>query len=110
MVKVTYIDSNDDSRTIDVDIGLSVMAGAKSNDIPEIAYECGGVCTCSTCQVYVEPEWFDKLEPMSKIETGLLSLQESRRPNSRLSCQIKLVNELDGIVVRTLKPEDNEEE
>lgn len=109
MLKITLIDSNGISRTITAEPGISVMAAARQNDIPEILAECGGVCTCSTCHVHVEPEWFDKTGTMSRIENGLLSLQEERSPGSRLSCQIKMTAELDGLVVHTLAldPDDD---
>ncbi len=109
MGKVTYIDSSGMSRTIEVAAGLSVMQAAKNNDIPEITADCGGLRTCSSCHVYVGPEWMDKLEPMHKIENGLLSMKQTRQPNSRLSCQIKMTAELDGLVVQTLVPESDED-
>jgi 2Fe-2S ferredoxin len=106
MVKVTYIDSENTTRTIEVEPGISVMAAARSNDIPEIESDCGGVCTCSTCHVYVDPDWVDRTGTASKVENGLLSLQETRQPNSRLSCQITITDALDGLVIRTLAPEE----
>ena len=109
MVKVTYIDSSNVSRTIEVAPGVSVMQAARQNDVPEIPADCGGLRTCSSCHVYVNPEWMDKLQPMHKIENGLLSMKETRQPNSRLSCQIMLTEELDGLVVRTLVPEPDED-
>ena len=109
MGKVTYIDSTGVSRVIEVAIGTSIMQAAKSSDIPEITADCGGLRTCSSCHVYVGPEWIDKLEPMHKIENGLLSMKETRRPNSRLSCQIKMTDELDGLIVQTLVPEPDED-
>ncbi|MDD5175024.1 MAG: 2Fe-2S iron-sulfur cluster-binding protein [Sterolibacterium sp.] len=109
MVKVTYIDSSGVSRTIEVAPGVSVMQGAKQNDIPEITADCGGLRTCSSCHVYVDPQWMDKLQPMHKIENGLLAFKETRQPNSRLSCQILMTEDLDGLVVRTLPPEPDED-
>jgi|JRYI01.1.fsa_nt_gb 2Fe-2S ferredoxin len=106
MVKVTYVDSGNTARTIEAAPGVSVMAAARSNDIPEIEADCGGACTCSTCHVYVDPGWVDRTGTASKIENGLLSLQETRRPNSRLSCQIMITEELDGLVIQTLEPEE----
>jgi ferredoxin, 2Fe-2S len=100
-VHVTYIDSSDMSRTLEVNPGISVMEAAKQSGIPEIDAECGGSCSCASCHVYVEPEWLGKFPPMSRIENSLLSLLQERRPNSRLSCQLKLTNELDGLTVRT---------
>ena len=109
MAKVTFTDSGGVARTIDVPLGVSVMQAAKNNDIPEITADCGGLRTCSSCHVYVGPEWLDKLEPMHKIENGLLSMKQTRRPNSRLSCQIKMTAELDGLAVQTLVPEPEED-
>ena len=104
-VKVTYIASNGATRTLDLQDGVSVMAAALDNGVPEIESDCGGVCTCAACHVYVDPEWLSLLPPMTKAETGLLGLLETRAANSRLSCQIKAHAALDGLVVRTLKPE-----
>jgi len=101
-VRVTYIASNGASRTIEVEAGISVMEGALQSGVPEIASDCGGVCTCAACHVYVDPEWADKFAPMSKAENGLLSLLEERRPNSRLSCQLKVTEEVDGLTVCTV--------
>ncbi len=77
------------------------MEGAKQNGVPEIEAACGGVCSCASCHVYVDPAWLDKFAPMSKIENSLLSLLEERQPNSRLSCQLRMTDELDGLIVRT---------
>ena len=77
------------------------MQGAKDNQVPEILADCGGVCTCASCHVYVDPEWLGKFTPMSKNENGLLSLLEDRQSNSRLACQLKVVEGMDGLVVRT---------
>jgi ferredoxin, 2Fe-2S len=101
-VHVTYIDSEGASRTIEAAPGASVMEAAIDNEIPEVESECGGVCTCAACHVYVDPAWLDRFGPMSKAETGLLSLQGERRPNSRLSCQLKITEAVEGLVVRTL--------
>lgn len=106
MVKVTYVDSGNTARTIEAAPGVSVMAAARSNDIPEIESDCGGVCTCAACHVYVDPGWVDRTGTASKVENGLLSLQETRQPNSRLSCQITITEALDGLVIQTLEPEE----
>ena len=107
-VHVTYIDSSGKARTIEASQGMSVMEGAKQNGIPEIAADCGGVCACASCHVYVEPDWLDKFAPMSKIENSLLALLPERGPNSRLSCQLKLTEALDGLIVRTPPSTDAE--
>jgi 2Fe-2S ferredoxin len=103
-VKVTYIASNGATRSLDLKEGVSVMEAALDNGVPEIESDCGGVCTCAACHVYVDPEWLALLPPMTKAETGLLGLLETRRPNSRLSCQIKANAALDGLIVRTVDP------
>lgn len=105
-VHVTYIESSGTVRTIEANPGMSVMEVAKQNGVPEIDADCGGVCSCASCHVYVEPAWLDKFIPMSRIENSLLSLLEERRPNSRLSCQLKLTEEHDGLTVRTPRPAD----
>jgi 2Fe-2S ferredoxin len=103
-IHVTYIDSTDTIRAIEAAPGLSVMEAAKQNNVPEIDGDCGGVCSCASCHVYVEPEWLERFPPMSKIENSLLSLLEERQPNSRLSCQLKLTQDADGLTVRTPPP------
>src|SRR5690606_18512313 len=110
MAKVTYIDSGGVSRTIEVEAGVSVMQAARQNDVPEIQSDCGGLRTCSSCHVYVDPEWIDKLPPMHKVENALLSMKENWQPNSRLSCQIKMTEELDGLVVHSMPPSSDEDE
>ncbi|MCK9502947.1 MAG: 2Fe-2S iron-sulfur cluster-binding protein [Porticoccaceae bacterium] len=106
MVSITYVDSDNNVRVVDVAPGVSVMAGARANGVPEIESDCGGVCTCAACHVHVDPKWLEKTGVASKIEKGLLSLQETWQPNSRLSCQITISEELDGLVIRTLRPEE----
>ncbi len=105
-VHVTYLDSSGIARAIEVNPGMSVMEAAKRNGIPEIDADCGGVCACATCHVYVEQAWLDKFSPMSGIENGLLSLLQERLPNSRLSCQLKLTEQHNGLTVRTARSID----
>jgi len=107
-VLVTYIDSSGIAHALELNPGMSVMEAARQNGIPEIDADCGGMCSCASCHVYVGPDWLDKFAPMSKIENSLLSLVQERRPNSRLSCQLKLSEKLDGLVVRTPRPTDAE--
>ena len=102
-VHVTYIDSSGIVRAIEAISGMSVMEAAKQNSIPEIDADCGGVCACATCHVYVEQAWLNRFSPMSKIENNLLSLLQERQPNSRLSCQLKLTEEHDGLMIRTAR-------
>lgn len=100
-IEVTYIDSAGCARMVNVAPGASVMQGAKDHDVPEILADCGGVCTCASCHVYVDPEWLGRFAPMSKNENSLLSLLEDRQANSRLSCQLKVAEGMDGLIVRT---------
>ena len=101
MPKITYIDSSDVSRTIDAETGSTVMESAIKNGVPEIEAECGGACACATCHVYVEGEWFAKTGGPSPMEEDMLDFGYDVRPNSRLSCQIKVSDELDGLTVTT---------
>ncbi|RDV02037.1 2Fe-2S iron-sulfur cluster-binding protein [Undibacter mobilis] len=101
MPTLTFIDSTGRHRQVDSDAGLSLMEVARRNDIPEIIAECGGQCACATCHVYVEPEWLSKTGPISELEQDLLNFSEDVRPTSRLSCQVQVTDELDGIIVHT---------
>jgi len=101
MIKVTYIEFNGTERTVEVDEGMSLMEAAVTNLVPGIDGDCGGMCACATCHVYVDPAWIGRLQPMAAQEDAMLNLAEGRAANSRLACQIKAVPELDGIVVRT---------
>jgi 2Fe-2S ferredoxin len=80
--------------------GLSVMEGAVKNNIPGIDADCGGACACATCHVYVAPEWLDKTGSQSAMEESMLDFAENVEANSRLSCQIKVTDALEGLVVR----------
>jgi 2Fe-2S ferredoxin len=100
-IRLTFVDSGGTPRTVEADPGLSVMQTAKANGIPEIDADCGGVCSCASCHVYVDPAWVDKFPPMSKIENTLLSLLPERQANSRLSCQLKVTEEMEGLTFRT---------
>lgn len=99
MPRVRFIQA--DGRTSEVEglSGDSVMETAIDNDIDGIIAECGGACSCATCHVYVDPDWLDRLPAPEPIEDGMLDCVLDRRPNSRLSCQIRLRDELDGITV-----------
>ena len=101
MAKITYIEFNGAEHTAEVKPGLSVMEGAIRNNIPGIDADCGGACACATCHVYVDPEWQEKTGARSAMEDSMLDFAENVEPNSRLSCQIKVTPELDGLVVRT---------
>ena len=101
MPKITYIDSNGNSKTIDVANGLSVMEGAIQNNIPGIDADCGGGMACATCHVYVKEEWLNKLLKAEDGEQDMIDMAFEPKKNSRLSCQIIVSDELDGLVVTT---------
>ncbi len=100
MPKITYIEHNGSEHVIDVKSGLSVMEGAVKNNIPGIDADCGGACACATCHVYVDAAWADKTGAKSAMEESMLDFAENVEPTSRLSCQIKVTDQLDGLVVR----------
>ncbi len=101
MPKITYKDSQGGSKTIEVENGLSVMEGAIQNDIPGIDADCGGSMACATCHVYVEEKWFDKLPKTEDAETDMIDMAYEPKKNSRLSCQIIVSDEFDGLTVTT---------
>jgi 2Fe-2S ferredoxin len=100
MPKITYIEYNGTAHTVDVEDGLSVMEGAVNNGVPGIDADCGGACACATCHVYVDPAWESKTGEKNESEAAMISFANGVEPNSRLSCQIKVTAELDGLVVR----------
>lgn len=101
MPKITYIEHNGNAHEIDVPNGLSVMEGAVRNLVPGIDADCGGACACATCHVYVASDWMDKLEARDDMEESMLDFAEGVQDNSRLSCQIIMRDDLDGITVTT---------
>ncbi len=100
MPKITYIEHNGKSHTLDVENGLTVMEGAIQNNIPGIDAECGGACACATCHVYVDEKWFDKIEKKQSAEQDMLDVAFEPNSFSRLACQINVTDELDGLVVK----------
>lgn len=101
MGRVTYIEHDGTTHTIELEEGVSLMEGAVSNGIPGIDADCGGSCACATCHVHVDAKWTEVVgPPASEQEFELLQLAPEVAPDSRLSCQIKMSPELDGIVVR----------
>jgi 2Fe-2S ferredoxin len=100
MPKITYIEHNGSEHVIDVKNGLSVMEGAVKNNIPGIDADCGGACACATCHVYVDDAWKDLTGAKSAMEESMLDFAENVETNSRLSCQIKVTDRLDGLIVR----------
>ena len=101
MPKITYIDFKGNEKTIDVDNGLSVMEGAIQNNIPGIDADCGGGMACATCHVYVKEEWFNKIDKPEDGEVDMIDMAFEPKKNSRLSCQIIVSDELDGLAVTT---------
>lgn len=103
MPKITYISDDGKELTVDVPAGWTVMEGAVKNRVPGIDADCGGACACATCHVYVDPVWQPKLKRAEEMEEQMLDFAIDVKPGSRLSCQIKVTAELDGLVVRTPK-------
>ena len=99
MAKINYITHDNHTHTIDVQNGLTVMEGAVQNDIPGIDADCGGGMACATCHVYVNEDWLDKLSAKEEGEEDMLDMAFEPKQNSRLSCQLTVSNELDGLVV-----------
>tara|TARA_B100000029_G_scaffold460164_1_gene490897 strand:+ start:335 stop:655 length:321 start_codon:yes stop_codon:yes gene_type:complete len=100
MAKITYIEHNGKKHEIDVPKDLTVMEGALQNNISGIDADCGGSCACATCHVYVDEKWFDKLPKKEATEQDMLDVAFEPKKNSRLSCQIVVSDELEGLVVK----------
>ena len=99
MAKITYVEHNGNSHTVNVENGLSVMEGAVQNNIPGIDADCGGSMACATCHVYVKEDWLNKLSKKEDGEEDMIDMAFEPKKNSRLSCQIIISDELDGLVV-----------
>ena len=106
MPKITYVENDGKSHTVEVDNGLTVMEGAVQNNIPGIDADCGGGMACATCHVYVKEEWFDKINKKTEGEDDMLDQAYEPNKFSRLSCQISVRNEIDGLVVDLPKNND----
>ena len=100
MVEITYIDVDGAARKVEAEVGSTVMETAIRNGVPGIVAECGGACACATCHVYVDEAWREKTGEASAMEESMLDFAEEVQPNSRLSCQIRVSDALDGLVVR----------
>ncbi|MGB0034362.1 MAG: 2Fe-2S iron-sulfur cluster-binding protein [Candidatus Acidiferrales bacterium] len=101
MPRVIYVSAKGESREVEVPLGTTVMAAALKNGIDGIVAECGGVCMCSTCHVFVDENFYGRLAPATDTEEAVLEISAvERRPTSRLSCQIKVTEDLDGLIVR----------
>jgi 2Fe-2S ferredoxin len=101
MVHITFVDSKGTARTVAAEDRSTVMETALKNSIPGIAAECGGACACATCHVYVDEAWLDKVGKAEPMEEDMLDFAYDVRSNSRLSCQIKVRPDLDGLIVTT---------
>ena len=99
MAKITYIEHNGMNHTVDVQNGLTVMEGAVQNNIPGIDADCGGSMACATCHVYVKEDWFYKINKKNEGEDDMLDQAYEPKKNSRLSCQIIVTDDLDGLIV-----------
>jgi ferredoxin, 2Fe-2S len=100
MARITYVEYNGTRHEVEVPVGLTVMEGARDNGIPGIEADCGGACACSTCHVYVAEDWVGKLPERDPMEADMLDFAYEPDPvRSRLTCQIKVTDDLDGLVV-----------
>ena len=100
MAKITFIEHSGEEHTIDAETGLSVMEAAVKNTVPGIDADCGGACACATCHVIVDPAWIEKVGKPEAMEESMLDFASETTETSRLSCQIQVSDELDGLVVR----------
>jgi 2Fe-2S ferredoxin len=101
MTKIIYQDNQGNSKTIDVENGLTIMEGAIQNKIPGIDADCGGSMACATCHVYVEEKWLNKIPKAEEAEIDMIDMAYDPKKNSRLSCQLIITDELDGLKVTT---------
>jgi len=100
MAKITFIQADGKQQTVEADKGLTVMEAAKKAMVPGIEAECGGACACATCHVYVDAAWTEKVGKPNEMEADMLDFAFDVRDESRLSCQIKVTDELDGLILR----------
>ena len=101
MAKITFIDTAGTARTVEGEAGSTVMETAVNNGVPRIEAECGGACACSTCHVYIDDAWRETVGEPAPMEEDMLDFAYDVKPASRLSCQIKVAENLDGLTVRT---------
>ena len=101
MAKIKYIAFDGTETEVEAESGLSVMQAAINNGVPDIVAECGGACSCATCHVHVDSEWFSKLADAEDMEKEMLEFVIDPQETSRLSCQIKITDDLDGIIIHT---------
>jgi 2Fe-2S ferredoxin len=101
MPKITYIEHDGTKHTVEAELGATVMEVALANSVPGIVAECGGSCTCATCLIHVDPAWSERTGQRSGEEEDMLDFAFEVKPTSRLSCQIKVTEDLDGLIVQT---------
>ena len=99
MVQITYVEHDGTEHVVDSQTGLSLMQAAIDNLVPGIDADCGGECSCATCHVMVNENWLEKVGPPGEMEESMLDLNPERQENSRLSCQVEVSEELDGLRV-----------
>ena len=100
MAKVTFIEANGKAHVVEITPGWSLMEAAVKHHVPGIDADCGGACACATCHVYVDPAWEAAIPPKAEMEEAMLDFALVTAPNSRLSCQIRVTSDMDGLVVR----------
>lgn len=104
MPQVTYIEHDGKEHTVDLKVGMTLMEGARNNDINGVIAECGGACACSTCHVYLHPDWVDKVKAKTELEADMLDFAlDTHAIQSRLSCQIVMTEDLDGLILKMPK-------
>lgn len=101
MAQVIFKEHDGTEHKVVAEVGLSLMQAAVDNGVPGIDADCGGSCSCATCHIFVDPNWMDKVGPANETEDSMLSISNDRQDTSRLSCQITVTEELDGLVVTT---------
>jgi 2Fe-2S ferredoxin len=99
MLKVTYVESGGQQHVVDVQPGRSLMESAVQNGVPGIAAVCGGACACATCHIYIDEAWRSRIGARNDLEESMLEMADDVQANSRLACQIRMTDELDGLVV-----------
>jgi 2Fe-2S ferredoxin len=103
MPRIVFIEPGGARREVTAPIGITLMEAARQHGVQGIVAQCGGACACATCHVYIDPDWMAKLEPREDMEEGMLESAWEPRPNSRLSCQVHVTAELDGLLVTVPK-------
>ena len=99
MTKITYVTRDGERHEVEVDNGYTVMEGAINNSIDGVVAECGGACACATCHCYIDEAWLDRMPPMEDMEDSMLDAAYERKENSRLTCQLEVNDDWDGLVV-----------